>query len=340
VKTLKYFFFLLLIVIIGLAIYIAVQPNEFSVTRTKTMKVPAAVIYDNVIDYKNWEAWSSWAEKDPDMKITLSEKTIGIGGSYSWEDKDGTGSMTTIATDANKSIQQKMQFADFAPSQVIWDLKPNSDGSTDVTWNISGKDLPFGFKAYATLTGGMDKQIGPDYERSLEKLDSLLIDSMKKYDVKIEGMTEYGGGFYMYKTTSASGSNISQIMGQQYGQIMGYMSQNNITPNGMPFTIYNEMNPETGSIIMSNAIPIKDKFTTTEDSDVLCGFIPKTKALRTVLKGNYTNLPKAWEATMKHIKEKGLKQSELKPFEIYTTDPGLVPNPANWITEIYIPITE
>lgn len=339
-KTIKYFFFLLLIAIIGLSIYIAVQPNSFSVTRSRTMNAPAAIVYDNVIDFKNWEAWSSWVEKEPEMKVFLAEKTKGVGGNYSWEGKDGKGAMTTLATESNKSIQQEMKYADFPASQVSWDFKPNKDGSTEVTWNISGKDLPFSFVAYATLTGGMDKQIGPDYERSLEKLDSIIIKSMKEYEVKIEGETKYGGGFYMYKTISASGSNISQIMGQQYGQIMGYMSQNNILQNGMPFTIYNEMNPETGNIIMSNAIPIKEKFITTEDSDVLCGFIPKTRVLKTTLKGNYTNLPKAWEATMKHIKENNLEQSELKPFEIYTTDPGLVPNPANWITEIYIPIAE
>jgi len=25
-------------------------------------------------------------------------------------------------------------------------------------------------------------------------------------------------------------------------------------------------------------------------------------------------------------------------FEIYTNDPGMEPNPANWVTEIYIPV--
>ena len=43
---------------------------------------------------------------------------------------------------------------------------------------------------------------------------------------------------------------------------------------------------------------------------------------------------------MAHVAENNLVQSELKPFEIYTTDPGDFPNPADWITEIYIPIEE
>ena len=337
-KALKYILFLLLIAIIGLAIYIAVQPNEFEVSRTRTIKAPAPVVYNNVIDFKNWESWSSWVEADPDMKITLPEQTKGVGGSYTWEDKDGIGTMTNNATTPNQSIQQVMQFADFPPSNVTWGFKQNDDGSTDATWTISGKDLPFGFKAFATLMGGMEKQIAPHYERSLEKLDSIVQESMKAYAVKIEGITEYGGGFYMYKTTSATSTNISQIIGKQFGEIMGYMAQNSIVSYGMPFTIYNEMNAENGSVIMSNAIPVRDKVIVDRNSEVLCGYIPKTKVLKTTLKGNYTNLPEAWKATMDYIAKNNLEFSDLKPFEIYATDPGNLPNPADWVTEIYIPI--
>lgn len=68
--------------------------------------------------------------------------------------------------------------------------------------------------------------------------------------------------------------------------------------------------------------------------------MPKTKALKTTLKGNYTNLPKAWEAAQKHVAENNIQQSDMFPFEIYQTDPDNVPNPANWVTEIYIPIKE
>lgn len=339
-KAFKYILFLLLIAIIGGAIYIAVQPNAFEVTRTRTIKAPAAVIYNNVVDLKNWEAWSSWVEADPDMKITLSEQTKGVNGSYSWEDKDGIGTMKITEANPNSSIQQHMQFAEFPPSDVNWEFKSNSDGSTDATWTISGKDLPFVFKMFSVLMGGMEKQIGPHYERGLEKLDSIVVNSMKAFEVKVDGITEYGGGFYMYKTTSATGANISQVMAKQYGEIMSYMGQHNIVADGMPFTIYNDMKAADGSINMSNAIPIKNKVNVARDSQVLCAYIPKTKVVKTTLKGNYTNLPKAWQDTMAYIAEHNLAQSNIKPFEIYTNDPGNFPNPANWITEIYIPIEE
>jgi len=336
-KALKYIGLLLLALIIGFCIYIAVQPNSFQVERTRNIKAPTAVIYSNLIDFKNWEAWSSWVEENPNTKIMLSEQTKGIGGSYSWEDEDGIGTMKTTATVPNSSITQEMQFADFPKNNVTWYLKSNDNGSTDVTWQITGKDLPFMFKAFATVMGGMEKQIGPHYERSLELLDSIVQEDMKKYEVSINGVTEYGGGFYLYKTTNANDQNISQKMGQNFGAIMQFMGRNGLKQSGMPLTVYNDIAEE--NVIMSNGIPINQRIEIPKDSDVSIGFIPRIKVIKATLTGNYSNLSKAWEAAMKHMNEKGLKQSEeQKPFEIYTNDPGNYPNPADWKTEIYIPI--
>ena len=72
-KYIKYILLLLLILIIGVSIYIAVQPNSFEVTRIKTINAPQSVVYDNVIDFKNWEAWNSWIEEKPEMVMTLGE---------------------------------------------------------------------------------------------------------------------------------------------------------------------------------------------------------------------------------------------------------------------------
>lgn len=337
-KALKYILLLLLVLVIGFSIYIAVQPNSFEVTRTKTINAPQAVIYNNIIDFKNWESWNSWVEENPETKIMLSEQTKGIGGSYSWEDEDGVGTMKTLATTPNSSITQEMQFAEFPKNDVTWDLKPNDDGTTEVTWTISGKDLPFGFKAFSAVMGGMEKQIGPHYERGLTMLDSVLQEDMSRYNIKINGITEYGGGFYLYKTTNANSQNISAKMGQNFGAIMQFMSQNGIKQSGMPLTVYNDMS--SADVIMSNGIPVNERIDIPADSDIAIGFMPKMKALKTTLTGNYTNLTQAWEAANKYLADNNLEQTDQKPFEIYTTDPGNYPNPADWLTEIYIPIKE
>src|SRR5690554_1009969 len=109
-KALKYILFLILILIIGLTIYIAVQPNSFEIKRTRTIEAPAQVIYNNVIDFKNWKTWSAWTENNHDVVVTLGEQTKGVGSSYAWEDNDGKGQIKTSATSENSSIDQKLQF--------------------------------------------------------------------------------------------------------------------------------------------------------------------------------------------------------------------------------------
>ncbi|SFZ93922.1 effector-binding domain-containing protein [Flaviramulus basaltis] len=337
-KALKYILFLLLIAIIGLAIYIAIQPNSFEVKREHTINAPSAVVYNNVIDFKNWKDWLPWIEADPTMEVTLGEQTKGVGGSQSWTGKDGIGNMKTVEIDANKSIQQELQFDKYEPAKITWDFEPTTDGKTKVTWKMNNDKVPFIFKGFAAISGGFDKMIGPDFERGLEKLDSIVVESTKKFNITIEGVKEYGGGFYLYKTTNANSSNISSKMAKQYGAIMSYITQNNIQMAGMPLTVYNEMNTESGSVIMSNGIPVTEKIEFPADSNISCGYIPKTKVLKTTLLGNYTNLPEAWTETMGYLGKNNLEASDIKPFEIYTTDPAKVPNPADWRTEIYIPI--
>lgn len=337
-KAFKYILFLILILIIGLAIYIAVQPNSFEVKRTRTIQAPVSVVYDNIIDFKNWEAWSSWVEENPETIITLSDTTYGIGGSYSWKDEDGIGTMKTIDTKPKTSINQEMQFADFPKSDIIWNLKPNNDGSTEVHWTISGKDLPFDFKIFSTLMGGMEKQIGPHFERGLEKLDSVLVADMKKYSVNIEGITQHSGGFYLYNTTSCKLSDFKEKMQEMLPKVGAYALTNNITMAGKPFIFYHKWDPENDAVMFSCCIPTTSKIITT-DADIITGQLEPFKAVKTVLKGNYENLQEAWDKTMTYIPENNLEFTEAGPMiESYVTDPTNHPNPKDWITEIFIAI--
>ncbi|GAA3569103.1 SRPBCC family protein [Snuella lapsa] len=337
-KAFKYLLFLLLIFVIGLSVYIAVQPNTFEVSRTRTIKAPASVIYNNVIDLKNWEAWSSWVESDPDIKISYPEQTQGVNGSYTWEDKDGIGTMKTLETVANKSIKQTMQFADFPASSINWKFEPNANGSTDVTWSISGNDLPFGFKAFTVFAGSMDEQIGPHYERSLEKLDSIVVASMKAYNITINGITQHGGGYYLYNTTSCKIDDLKDNMSTMLPKVINYASKNKLTPSGPPFVIYHKWDETNNATIFSCCIPTTEKVITTNDS-ILTGQLQDFKAVKTTLKGHYDNLKEAWETAMSYVEKQGLEFNENGPMlESYITDPMQTPNPANWETQIYIAV--
>jgi effector-binding domain-containing protein len=311
-KFLKYILFLLLIAIIGLSIYIAVQPNSFTSMAQTTIKAPASVIFETIMDTTTTDRSAFWKENEVLKTSSYTEPF---------------------------SIQKSFTSENISDSELSWNLKPNGEGATDVTKTVSAKNMSFLFKAKTVFSGKIIGRIGTQLTDDLKQLESDVVKSMKVYSINVDGITEYGGGFYMYKTTSASANNISNMMAKQYAEIMNFMQDHNVQDAGMPFTIYNEMN-ENGSVIMSNAIPVRDKVIVADDSNILCGYIEKTRAVKTTVKGDYTNLEEGWKAAMKYLKDNNLEQSEQHPFEIYVTDPGSAPNPANYITEIYIPIKE
>lgn len=343
-KVLKYLIFLFLITTIGFSIYIAVQPNEFEISKTKTVKAPTPVIYNNIIDFKNWKNWWSATHLglNPETKITLSQQTKGINGLYLWEAQDGIGKIETLDALINTSILQKMQFTSKPNFNIKWQFKANDNGTTDVTYSVFSKNLPFKFKALNIVKGNIENQIQSSIKNSLEALEENILESMAIYNIKIYGETEYGGGFFMFKTTRSTTDNRSNEKQKQFYQVRRYMNSKNIYASGRPFTIYNEINTEKDTIIMSQAIPIKDKIETgtqtPPEDDILCGYIPKTKAIKLILKGNYSNLPEAWKLAKNYITDNNFEQSDLPPFEIYTNDSNVLPNPADWITEIYIPV--
>lgn len=339
-KALKYILFLLLLLSIGVVIYIAVQPNSFEVTRSRTIEAPAQVIYNNVVDYKNWEAWSSWIEKQPNTKITYAENTVGEGGSYSWIDDDGAGAMKTLEVNPNKSITQELQFGDYDPSTVLWTFESTDASKTNVTWKMTNDKIPFMLKGYAAFSGGFDAMIGPDFERGLEKLDSIIVASMKVYSVKVDGIAQHGGGYYIYNTTSCKIDDLESKMTEMLPKVAAFANNNNVAMAGAPFVYYHKWDEPNNAVMFSCCVPTTSQVITT-DSDILTGQLEPFKAVRTTLKGDYKNLKEAWDATFEYIEKYKLIPSETGPMlEVYLTGPMTNQNPAEWITEIYVAIKE
>ena len=337
-KAIKYIVFLVLILGIGFSIYIAVQPNNYRVSRSKTLNAPATVVYNNVIDFKNWEAWSSWVEADPNIKITLPEQSKGVGGYYTWQDKDGKGIIKTVAAEPNSSITQEMQFAEFPKSDISWDFKQNANGTTDVTWTIAGDNLGFGFKLFSTLMGGMEKQIGPHYERSLQKLDSVLVADMQKYSIIVNGEIQHGGGYYLYNTTSCKIPEVQNKMPKMLTTLNNFVAKQNISLAGSPFTYYHKWDEANNAVIFSSCMPTTEKIIST-DPEILTGQLQPFRALKTTLTGNYKNLNEALDTAMAYIKDNNLSIDENGPMlEYYINDPKKNPNPADWMTELYVSI--
>lgn len=344
-KFLKYLLLLILVVVVAGAVYFGAQDGKFDVAATKDLNIPQQLAFQTAEDYQTWNKWGPWMKLDPEVQMNYGDTVSGMGASYSWTSEVpevGNGRMKTVGLAENESLDQKITFESplgDSENDVYWRFEPGPDNTTRVTWGMKGE---FGlmekvFMAFQSVP--FEESMKTMYEEGLTNLENHVQEQMKAFNVSFDGIVEYGGGYYLYLTASSDKAGLSAKMGPMLGKVGAYMQSNGLTPSGMPFTLYHQENEDNGQMIFSTAMPIKEKVITAPESEVLCGYIPPLTAIKVTLKGNYDHLEAAYDNALAYIEEKALELDPENPkFEIYTTDPGLEPNPSKWITEIYIPI--
>ena len=159
----------------GLVMVVATQPEEFKVARITTIKAPPENVFKHVNDFHQWDAWSPWAKLDPNMKTTFSGADAGQGAAYAWVGNDdvGEGKMTIAESHPSSHVKIDLEFIKPFAAQNVTEfmLKPDGD-TTEVTWTMHGKN---GFIGKAMcLVMDMDKMVGGDFEKGLAQMKTVI----------------------------------------------------------------------------------------------------------------------------------------------------------------------
>lgn len=158
--------------LVVLVAVIAMQPTDFTVSRSTTVNAPPAAVFAQVNDFRKWEAWSPWLKMDPNTKVTFEGPAEGKGAKYAWvSEKTGEGNMTIVESQPNERVKIDLLFVKpfKADNDADFTFKPEGSG-TAVTWTMTGKNNFFG-KAFG-LFMDMDKMIGGDFEKGLAGIKS------------------------------------------------------------------------------------------------------------------------------------------------------------------------
>lgn len=145
--------------------------DEYVVERSMHVDAPPSALYERIVELKRWQAWSPWEDLDPQMDRTYEGPDRGVGARYSWSGnrKAGTGHM--VVTDAvdDERVVFDLVFEKPVRSRSVTSflLAPDGDG-TAVTWRLTGPKTLM-TKVMGLFTS-MDKMIGPDFEKGLDRL--------------------------------------------------------------------------------------------------------------------------------------------------------------------------
>ena len=170
-KTLLIAFGVVGVLVIAFVVFVALQPSRFRVTRKATISAPAPVVFAQVNDFHNWEAWSPWAKLDPTAKNSFEGPSAGPDAVFRWSGNDqiGEGRMTIRESRPGEFIKIELEFIRpmTGTSDVEFDFEPAGE-QTAVTWSMTGENNFIG-KAFC-LFMNIDKTVGGDFEKGLALL--------------------------------------------------------------------------------------------------------------------------------------------------------------------------
>ena len=167
-------------IIVVFLVVVAMQPADFKVERSATMRAPAPAAFAQVNDFQNWRAWSPWEKVDPQLKRQYQGPKAGTGAVYAWQgNKDvGEGRMTITESKPAELVRIKLEFfKPFAATNAAqFSFKPagqgGADASTLVTWTMSGQNN-FLSKAMCMFVD-MDKMVGGMFEQGLTQMKTVV----------------------------------------------------------------------------------------------------------------------------------------------------------------------
>jgi uncharacterized protein YndB with AHSA1/START domain len=152
------------------AIVVAMQPNDFAVSRSAVINAPPAAVFPHVNSLRKMNDWSPWAKMDRNSKTTF-EGESGKGSTINWAGNSsvGEGKMTIVESKPNERVGILLEFVKpmEGKSDVLFTFEPEGSG-TKVTWNMSGEN---GFVGKAMcLVGGMQGMMESKFDEGLAAL--------------------------------------------------------------------------------------------------------------------------------------------------------------------------
>lgn len=162
---------ILVLLVAGLAVFIATRPDQFRVERSALIQAPPAALQAQIEDFHQWPHWSPWARRDPAMRVDYAGAERGVGATQHWAGNKevGKGSATILESVPGERVLIQLEFLEpFRASNLAeFSFQPEGSG-TRVNWSMTGHN---GFIGKAMgLVFNMDKMVGGDFEQGLQQL--------------------------------------------------------------------------------------------------------------------------------------------------------------------------
>ncbi len=147
------------------------MPEHYVVEREQRIRASPGAVQERIVDFRRWQAWSPWEDVDPALRRSYSGAPSGVGAVYEWEGnrKAGKGRMEITSVEPDRSVAIDLQFLKPFKARNVTTFTTEQQGDdTLVRWSMTGPRT-FMTRVMGILSS-MDKMIGPDFEKGLDRL--------------------------------------------------------------------------------------------------------------------------------------------------------------------------
>lgn len=205
----KKILYVLAALIVIVLVATALMPSKIHIERSAVIKASPATVYRYVADFRQFNRWSPWAQRDPETQYEFGGPVVGVGSTMSWKSEHpevGSGSQQVVEAEPPHMLKVRLEFGeDMGPAFAGYTLEQQEDG-TRIVWTF---DSEVGFNPLHRFFGlMMDKWVGADYDQGLSDLKQL-VESEVVSAIETKELTyEVGGkqftGFLAYPVSGES----------------------------------------------------------------------------------------------------------------------------------------
>jgi DNA gyrase inhibitor GyrI len=365
------FLLVLTLILLGVGILL---PAEVKLQRDTTVAAPPEAVFMRVNSLREFQTWSPWAAKDPDMKVAYTGAETGAGAKMSWTSAvHGSGSQEIKDATFPKTVLYRMELggSDVVFAQIT--LTPAPNNATKVEWSyqtdLGGNPL----KRYAGLF--YSSWVSADYDAGLARLKASFdggtpiaaapraedLDTSKLPPAVEQALTDKEPQpspiptpaqvaadpdivvleprpivFVSTKAKAGDQAAISAALGNANTALFDYVARHSLEVSGSPLAISEQHDP-AGERKFDASIPLSSvPAGLPEEGKVELGKTPGGKVMTMVHKGPYSTIDDTYAKLRAKIKDKGLKEGRYN-WEEYVTDSSEV-DEAELLTNVYIQV--
>jgi len=321
--------------VVALFVYMARYSGRLRVAQTRIIDAPIGEVFARVSDLARWCEWNPWLEHEADAPVTLSGRTDGAGGSYSWQGvRAGAGTIEHRSLLASQSIEQRLRFRNpfRFHGRGSWKFSERQ-GKTEVTWGLRGR-VAFPMRAFAQTVQGT---VGLDFRYGLDRLARLVEPAdAPRYSIAYLGVRDVAATRYASITHRGPLAGLAEAMRKGFAALRQSLASQGVPSAGEAIAVYVNTNIKLRTTVCHLGIPLGDA----EAGGVQVRDLPAHRAYVVRLQGSYAGLEVAWYQAMQRMRIENIEPDlRLTPFERYVTDPASGRANDN-VTELHVPVRQ